>query len=94
MNDKVKAIILSVTDYKDNDELLRVYTSEYGLLSFVVKGSKKITSKRHFLSFNEYEFIINYKEGNTIFTVINSRLISNNYKDNNLVLISFDNIFS
>lgn len=42
---EVEAIILKKTDYKENDQILYIYTKEYGKLSVLAKGIKKITSK-------------------------------------------------
>ena len=42
MNDKIKALVLSISDYKENDSLLQVISEDKGFLSLVVKGSKKI----------------------------------------------------
>ena len=35
------AIVLSKIRYKDNDIIVKVFTKEYGALSFIVKGQKK-----------------------------------------------------
>ncbi|MCD7894477.1 MAG: DNA repair protein RecO [Erysipelotrichaceae bacterium] len=42
---EVEAIILKKSDYKENDQILYIYTKEYGKLSVLAKGIKKLTSK-------------------------------------------------
>lgn len=42
---EVEAIILKKTDYKENDQILYVYTKDYGKLSVLARGVKKLTSK-------------------------------------------------
>ncbi|MCD8027961.1 MAG: DNA repair protein RecO [Erysipelotrichaceae bacterium] len=42
---EVEAIILKQIDYKENDQILYIYTKEYGKLSVLAKGIKKLTSK-------------------------------------------------
>ena len=69
MNDKVTGIILKQSDYKDHSVLLSVLTREYGKVSFVASGARKITSKNamNILPYTKSEFIFDYKEGKTIF---------------------------
>lgn len=43
--DVVEAIVLKCTSYKENDMILHIYTKEYGKLSVLAKGVKKMTSK-------------------------------------------------
>lgn len=38
-------VVLKTTPYKENDALVEVYTLDYGRLTFLAKGVKKITSK-------------------------------------------------
>lgn len=94
MNDKVKGFVLSQTDYKDSDLLMQVATKEYGILSLVGKASKKIDSKNHFLPMCVYEFIIDYKENKTIYSIHGSKLISCFFDDSNIETISYKNIFA
>jgi len=42
-------IVLSKIRYKDNDIIVKVFTKEYGALSFIVKGQKK--SKKNKIKF-------------------------------------------
>ena len=92
MNDKVEALILKINDYKENDLILEVITKDRGFLSFVAKGAKKITSKKHYYNLCLYEFIIDYKETKTMFTTHNSNFIKSYYDDSKLKLCSFENI--
>ena len=43
MNDKVKGIVLNIRPYGENNQLIKVLSENRGYLSFVVKGSNKIT---------------------------------------------------
>ena len=92
MNDKVEGLVLKINDYKENDLILEVITKDRGFLSLVAKGAKKISAKKHYYNLCIYEFIIDYKETKTIFSIFNSSLIKSFYDDNNLKLCSFENI--
>jgi len=93
MNDKTCGIILTSQDYKENDSLLQVLTREYGVISLIAKGSKKMTSHHHYMPFCVYEFIIDYMDRKTIFTPKGSKLIKSFY-DDSIKLLSFMNILS
>jgi len=41
----VQGVILKETSYKDHDVILNVYTKDYGKISILAKGVKKLTSK-------------------------------------------------
>lgn len=45
MNDRLTGVILKKYDYREYDELIKVLTKDYGLLTFVSRGSKKISGK-------------------------------------------------
>lgn len=92
MNDKVKGFILSVNDYSESDLIMQVLTKEYGIISLIGKSSKKINSKNHFLPMCIYEFIIDYKEGKTIFSVHGQKLIKSYFDNSDLEFITFKNI--
>lgn len=94
MNDKIHGIVLTITDYKEADALLQVLTNEYGVISLVAKAAKKLNSKNHFLSMCNYEFIIDYKEGKTIFSIHNYKLINNFFIDDDIALASFESILA
>lgn len=91
MNDKITAIVLQEMPYKENDSLVHVLTKEYGQLSLVLKGTKKIDSKNRVFPMNEYNFTIDYKENKTIFTARNKQTLTNYYLED-LMTISFSNI--
>ena len=92
MNDKINGFVLSSSDYKEADVLMQVLTKEYGILSLVGKAGKKLDSKNHFLPMCIYEFIIDYKQGKTIYSVHGSKLIDNFFEDGNIELMSLKNI--
>ena len=45
MNDKTAIIIFKHTEYRENDVILQAFSAEYGKLSFIARGLKKMTSK-------------------------------------------------
>ena len=93
MNDRIAAIVLSVSDYKDNDSILRVLSREHGVLSLVARSSRKITSKNRFLPLCLYEFLFDFREGKTIFTLHNGKLLEDFYIDNDIEELAYRNIF-
>lgn len=92
MNDKVCGFVLSQSDYKESDMLMQVLTKEYGIISLVGKASKKLDSKNHFLPMCIYEFMIDYKDGKTIYSIHGSKLIKNYFEDQNIDMMSFKNV--
>ena len=92
MNDKINGFVLTQTDYKESDMLMQVLTKEYGVISLVGKASKKLDSKNHFLPMCVYEFMIDYKDGKTIYSIHGSKLINSYFEDNNFDMMSFKNI--
>lgn len=92
MNDKVLGFVLNQSDYKESDVLMQVLTKEYGIISLVGKASKKLDSKNHFLPMCVYEFIIDYKEGKTIYSIHGSKLVDSFFEDNDIDMMSFKNI--
>lgn len=92
MNDKVRGFVLSISDYKEADVLMQVITNEYGIISLVGKASKKLNSKNHFLPMCEYEFIIDYKQGKSIYSIHGYKLLNSYFEDNDVLLMSFKNI--
>lgn len=79
MNDKCSGLILKKMDYKENDEMIKVLTKEYGLLTFIAKGTKKITSKnRNLLNpFMEIEILFDYVENKDLFVFKSGRVLKN-----------------
>lgn len=92
MNDKVKALVLRISDYKDNDLMLQVISEDKGILSFIAKSAKKISSKQHFYEGCLYEFMIDYKDTKTIYGIHGSKLLKSYFDLNNTKLFSFKNI--
>ena len=92
MNDKISGIVLQTSDYKDNDILAQVLTKQYGIISFVAKGSKKLNSKNHILPMCVYEFIYDHKDGKTIFSIHNQKLLRNFFQDKDIEMISFKDV--
>lgn len=92
MNDKIQGFVLSLSDYKEADVLMQVLTKEHGIISLVGKAAKKLDSKNHFLPMCIYEFIIDYKDGKTIYSVHGSKLINSYFEDADIEMISFKNI--
>ena len=92
MNDKIRGFVLSLSDYKEADVLMQVSTKEYGIISLVGKAGKKIDSKNHFLPMCIYEFIIDYKDGKTIYSIHGHKLIKSYFENENIDMISFKNV--
>lgn len=78
MNETVRGLILRQTDYKDHDALISVVSKEYGKITLVAKGIRKASSKNagKLLPYTKAEFLIDYKEGKTIFTLKNVSVLS------------------
>ena len=92
MNDKIKGVVLRIYDYKDNDQMMYVLSEEYGMLSLIAKGSKKITSKHHFFDACLYEFIIDYKDNKSIYSIHGSKLLKSYYELDDTKMMAFKNI--
>ncbi len=92
MNDKVIGLVLRVNDYKENDLILEVISKDKSFLSLVAKGAKKISGKKHYYPLCLYEFLFDYKDNKTIFSIHNSKLLDIYFDDNNLKQLSFKNI--
>ena len=92
MNDKITAFVLSQSDYRESDVMMQVLSKDYGVLSFVGKAGKKLSSKNHFLPFCLYEFIIDYKDGKSIYSVHGYKLLENYFEDSDIEMMTFKNI--
>ena len=58
MTASTSAIVLSKIRYKDNDIIVKIFTREYGVISFIVKGSAKSKkSKIKFVYFQELTIV-------------------------------------
>lgn len=62
---RVKGIIISEKPYKESSKILNIITEEYGVISAIAKGSKRLKNNlRSVTSKLTYaEFQLNYKEG-------------------------------
>ena len=94
MNDKVKALVLSINDYRENDLILQTISEDKSFLSLIAKGARKISGRQHFSPLCVYEFIIDYKDNRNIFTVHNSKLIDSFYEDKDLKMLSYKNVLT
>lgn len=65
MFSKTKAIVLSKLKYKDNDLIVKCYTLEHGIISFLVKGvfksKKSVVKLAYFQLFSQLVIVFNYK---------------------------------
>ena len=79
MEEKVKGIVLKLSDYKEADKLASIFTLEQGVITAKFTGVKKEKAKLKALAqpFVFAEFILN-KKGN-VNQVINATLIDNFY---------------
>ncbi len=62
---KVKGIIISESSYSETSKLLNIFTKEYGVISVISKGCKRLKSNLRSVStkLTYAYFQINYKEG-------------------------------
>ena len=75
MNDTVQAIILSQSDYRDYDVLIKAMSAEYGLIGFIASGARRMSSKNagSILPFTKAEIHFDYKEGRSLFRLKTAR---------------------
>lgn len=78
MNDKCNALILKQTDYRENDALILAYCENYGLLTFVARGIRKMSSKNagSLFPFTLSELLFDYTEGKDMFALHSAHMIS------------------
>lgn len=71
---EVQGIIVSITDYKENDALVHVLCKDEGLLTLYVRGFQKLTSKNapSLMPFLYGEFMI---EENDVKSILNMRSV-------------------
>lgn len=71
MQSKTKALVLSQLKYKDNDLIVKCYTLEHGVLSFIVRGILKSKKKKlkpaYFLPLSQLEIDFNYTPKKSLF---------------------------
>ncbi len=82
MNNSTQVIILNQMDYKENDALIKVFSYDYGLITFLAKGIRKINSKNRSicLPYTISEFMFNYNESSQIQSLLQGQIIQNHYK--------------
>ena len=73
---KMIGIVINETNYSESSKILNIYTRDYGIISVISKGCKKIKSPLRSVSakLTYAEFIINYKDG-TISTLTSADII-------------------
>ena len=91
MNDKCHALVLAVNDYRENDIMANVLTDDYGFLTIIMKGAKKITSNNRLFPLNLYELIIDYKDHKTLYQARQIKILKSFY-DEDFVKMAFKNI--
>ena len=92
MNDRITAFVLSQSDYRENDVLMQASCKEYGILTLVGKAAKKLSSRNHFLPMCLYEFIIDYKDDKSIYSVHGYKLLEDYFEDKDIEMMSFKNM--
>lgn len=82
MNDTTQVIVLSQMDYKENDALIKVFSYDYGLMTFLAKGIRKINSKNRSICmpYTISEFMFNYHESSQIQSLLQGQIIQSHYK--------------
>ncbi len=78
MNDKTTGFILKQADYKERDLILTVLSQEYGRISFIAAGVKKLSSKNAgaVLPYTKAEFLFDYKEKRNMFRMKTAHTVS------------------
>ena len=71
MNDRLIGIILKQEDYKEKAALVTVLTEEYGRLTLLANGVRKVNSRNagSLFPYTKAEFLIDYKKDKTFFTL-------------------------
>ena len=93
MNERFRGIVLSVLDYRESDQLIRVLTKEYGILSLVARSARKMTAKNRVLPLEVCEFLTDLKEGQTMSTLHSAKILEDHYEEKDIEILSFLNIF-
>ncbi|MBO6195234.1 MAG: DNA repair protein RecO [Bacilli bacterium] len=88
---RVKGIIISEKPYKESSKLLNMITEEYGVISLIAKGSKRLKSNLRSISskLTYGEFQINYKEGKLSNLICADEINSLNNIKSDLLKISY-----
>ena len=69
MKTKTEGIVLSVSDYRENSEKISVLTKDKAYLSFVIRGSAKMTARNKIFPRTVYEFIYDEKDGRDMYAL-------------------------
>ncbi|MEW4923177.1 DNA repair protein RecO [Algibacter sp. 2305UL17-15] len=68
-----KAIVLSSLRYRDNDLIVKCYTLEYGIISFLVRGvlksKKSHTKAAYFQLLSQLQIVFNYTQNRSLYTL-------------------------
>ena len=75
MNDRIVGFVLKQMDYRDNDQIITVFTREYGKLSFVVAGAKKLSNKNagSLIPYTKTEIQYDHKPNQSMFRLKTAR---------------------
>ena len=78
MNEQITGLILKQTDYRENAVILTVLTEDYGKLSLVAAGVRKMNSKNagSVLPYTKAEFSLDYRPDRTMFRMKTARTVS------------------
>lgn len=82
MNDTTQVIVLSQMDYKENDALIKVFSYDHGLITFLAKGIRKINSKNRSICmpYTISDFMFNYHENSQMQSLLQGQIVQNHYK--------------
>lgn len=85
MNDVIQAIVLKTSEYKENDLLVYVLAKQYGKLTLICKGARKMGSKLNAIVqvSNCSEFIIDYAFHKSMFMIKSGKVIETYKKFSN-----------
>ena len=88
MSDTIRAIILDVRDHKENDAMIKALTYDHGLLTFIAKGTKKMTSKNAIalMPYSISDITYDHKETKDIFTLYKAELYKSYYQEDISIL--------
>ena len=85
---KIRGYILSSEAYRDSNTMIKVLTLDYGLLTFIAKGARKMQSKNasSILPYTIADFYFTYKEGRDIFALQKAEVVVTNHSDDLLTM--------
>ena len=83
MTTNLTGIVININDYEENDEIITVFTKELGLITFIARGVKKITSKNKislsWLAISNFELFLS-SHPNRMSKLMRGTLINNHFK--------------